>query len=169
VNSITLWYACGVEERQLSGVALRRVSTRRPYQHAVDEARWRALEEGVQDDCPEFTKHWQTARTWLRSPVTGTLVLYAQRAGQTALDGTGEGADSPLATVGGSPAAATMANQTVPMNSDSSVRARVQVALRRALRNIVQAAAENTNTFATMTGDALINTPYSTQSAAPNI
>jgi hypothetical protein len=35
-------------------------------------------------------------RGWLRSPVTGTLVLYAQRARQ-ALDGTGEGADSPLA------------------------------------------------------------------------
>jgi uncharacterized caspase-like protein len=30
--------------------------------------------------------------------VTGTLVLYAQRAGQTALDGTGAGADSPFAT-----------------------------------------------------------------------
>ena len=30
--------------------------------------------------------------------VTGTLVLYAQRAGQTALDGTGVGADSPFAT-----------------------------------------------------------------------
>jgi hypothetical protein len=30
--------------------------------------------------------------------VTGTLVLYAQRAGQTAMDGTGVGADSPFAT-----------------------------------------------------------------------
>jgi Caspase domain len=30
--------------------------------------------------------------------VAGTLVLYAQRAGQTALDGTGVGADSPFAT-----------------------------------------------------------------------
>jgi len=28
-----------------------------------------------------------------------------------------------------------------------------------AVRNIVQAAAENTNTFATMTGDAFISTP----------
>ena len=78
-------------------------------------------------------------------------------------------ANSVLFLLGTPTAAATMANQTVPMNSDSRVRARVQVALRPALRNIVQAAAENTNTFATMTGDALINTPYSTQSAAPNI
>jgi len=38
-----------------------------------------------------------------------------------------------------------------------------------ASRNIVQAAAENTSTFATMTGHALINTPYSAHNAAPNI
>jgi hypothetical protein len=37
------------------------------------------------------------------------------------------------------------------------------------LRNAVKAAAENTNIFATMTGDAFISTPYITQSNAPNI
>src|ERR1019366_4926898 len=37
------------------------------------------------------------------------------------------------------------------------------------MRNVVQAAAENTSTFATMTGDAFISTPYITQSSAPNI
>ena len=31
------------EETELSGVALRRVAVPRPYQHAVDEARWRTL------------------------------------------------------------------------------------------------------------------------------
>lgn len=32
------------EETTLSGVALRRVAIPRPYQHAVDEARWRTAE-----------------------------------------------------------------------------------------------------------------------------
>ena len=41
----------------------------RPYQHAVDEARWRTREKGVQDDRPEIIEHWRTARTWLRSPI----------------------------------------------------------------------------------------------------
>jgi len=57
------------EETELSGVALRRVAVPRPYQHAVDEARWRTLQEGVQDDRPEIIEHWQTAGTWLRSPI----------------------------------------------------------------------------------------------------
>jgi hypothetical protein len=56
-------------ERQVSGVALRRVAVPRPYQHAVDEARWRTLAEGIQDDRPEIIEHWHTARTWLRSPI----------------------------------------------------------------------------------------------------
>jgi hypothetical protein len=63
------WAAVEWEERQLSGVALRRVAVPRPYQHAVDEARWRTREEGVQDDRPEIIEHWQTAGTWLRSPI----------------------------------------------------------------------------------------------------
>ena len=37
------------------------------------------------------------------------------------------------------------------------------------VRAMVQAAAERTSIFATITGDALIITPYITQSSAPNI
>jgi hypothetical protein len=57
------------EETALSGAALRRVAVARPYQHAVDEARWHTLQEGVQDDRPEIIEHWHTAGTWLRSPI----------------------------------------------------------------------------------------------------
>jgi hypothetical protein len=63
------WAAVEWEERNLSGVALRRVAVPRPYQHAADEARWRTREKGVQDDRPEIIEHWRTARTWLRSPI----------------------------------------------------------------------------------------------------
>jgi hypothetical protein len=63
------WANVGWEEMTLSGVALRRVAIPRPYQHAVDEARWRTAEEGVQDDRPEIVEHWKTAGTWLRSPI----------------------------------------------------------------------------------------------------
>ena len=38
-----------------------------------------------------------------------------------------------------------------------------------ALRINVQAAAENTNTFATITGEAPMSTPYITHSSAPHI
>jgi hypothetical protein len=74
------WAAVEWQERALSGVALRRVAVPRPYQHAVDEARYRTLAEGIQDDRPEIIKHWRTAGTWLRSPivvagdVTGTAL-----------------------------------------------------------------------------------------------
>jgi hypothetical protein len=63
------WANVEWEETAQSGVALRRVSIPRPYQHAVDEARWRTVEEGVQDERPEIIGHWQTAGTWLRSPI----------------------------------------------------------------------------------------------------
>ena len=74
------WAAVAWEERQLSGVALRRVAVPRPYRHAVDEARWRTLAEGLQDERPEIIEHWHSAGTWLRSPiivggdVTGTTL-----------------------------------------------------------------------------------------------
>jgi hypothetical protein len=51
------WANVAWEERQLSGVALRRVAEPRPYQHAVDEARWRTLVGGVQDNRPEIVEH----------------------------------------------------------------------------------------------------------------
>lgn len=63
------WAAVEWEERPLSGVALRRVAVPRAYQHAVDEARYRTLAEGIQDDRPEIIEHWRTAGTWLRSPI----------------------------------------------------------------------------------------------------
>jgi hypothetical protein len=63
------WADVAWDERQLSGVALRRVAVPRAYQHAVDEARWRTLEEGLQDERPEIIEHWRTAGTWLRSPI----------------------------------------------------------------------------------------------------
>jgi hypothetical protein len=63
------WANVDWEEAALSGVALRRVAIPRAYQHAVDEARWRTVEEGVQDDRPEIIDHWKTTGTWLRSPI----------------------------------------------------------------------------------------------------
>jgi hypothetical protein len=63
------WANVGWEETVLTGVALRRVAIPRIYQHAVDEARWRTAEEGVQDDRPEIVEHWKTAGAWLRSPI----------------------------------------------------------------------------------------------------
>jgi hypothetical protein len=57
------------EETMLSGLALRRVAVPRTYQHAVDEARWRTLQEGVKDSRPQIIEHWRTAGTWLRSPI----------------------------------------------------------------------------------------------------
>jgi hypothetical protein len=57
------------EETVLSGTALRWVAVPRLYQHAVDEARWRTLREGVQDSRPPIIEHWRTAGTWLRSPI----------------------------------------------------------------------------------------------------
>jgi hypothetical protein len=63
------WANVEWEATTLSGVALRRVAVPRPYQHAVDEARRRTAEEGIQDDRPAIVEHWQTARTWLRSPI----------------------------------------------------------------------------------------------------
>ena len=74
------WGIVTWEDRQLSGVALRRVAVPRPYLRAVDEARWRTLEEGVMDKRPEIIEHWRSAGTWLRRPilvaghVTGTTL-----------------------------------------------------------------------------------------------
>jgi len=57
------------EETMLSGAALQRVAVPRTYQHAVDEARWRTLQGGVQDSRPQIIEHWRIAGTWLRSPI----------------------------------------------------------------------------------------------------
>src|ERR1700683_2610810 len=63
------WATVEWDEKTLSGVGLRRAAIPRPYQHAVDEARWRTAEEGIQDDRPGIVQHWKTAQTWVRSPV----------------------------------------------------------------------------------------------------
>jgi hypothetical protein len=74
------WQTTTWEERQLSGVALRRVAVPRAYRHAVDEARWRTLHEGLQDERPVVIEHWHSVRTWMRAPilvagdVTGTTL-----------------------------------------------------------------------------------------------
>jgi hypothetical protein len=57
------------EEIVMSGAALRRLAVPRPFQHAVDEARWCTLQEGVQDTRPQIIEHWRTAGTWLRAPI----------------------------------------------------------------------------------------------------
>jgi hypothetical protein len=66
------WRTVRWEEGDLSGVALRRLGVPRPFQHAVDEARWRTAEQGFNDERPEVRWHWSQARTWLRSPVVLT-------------------------------------------------------------------------------------------------
>lgn len=63
------WKAVTWEEGELSGVALRRVGVPRPFEHAVDEARWRTIEEGFNDERPEVMVHWMQAHTWIRAPV----------------------------------------------------------------------------------------------------
>jgi hypothetical protein len=57
------------EETALSRAALRRVAIPRTGQHAVDEARWRTRQEGVQDSRPQVIEYWRTAGTWLRAPI----------------------------------------------------------------------------------------------------
>jgi len=63
------WSAVRWEQGDLSGVALRRLGIPRPFQHAVDEARWRTAERGFEDDRLEVMSHWAEARTWVRSPI----------------------------------------------------------------------------------------------------
>jgi len=56
----------------LSGMQWRQVSVDRGYQYAVDEARWRTLEEGVSDERVAVVAHWGEAGTWLVPPVLVT-------------------------------------------------------------------------------------------------
>ena len=63
------WSAVRWEEGDLSGVVLRRLGIPRPFQHAVDEARFRTAEQGFEDERPEVMWHWSEARTWIRSPI----------------------------------------------------------------------------------------------------
>jgi hypothetical protein len=63
------WRAVTWEERELSGVALRRVGVPRPFERAVDEARQRTAEEGFSDERQEVMVHWMQEHTWIRPPV----------------------------------------------------------------------------------------------------
>ena len=66
------WSTIAWSERPLSGGALRRVGVPRIYQLAVDEARMRTLEGGFHDDREEVMAQWQSAKTWLHSPIVLT-------------------------------------------------------------------------------------------------
>jgi hypothetical protein len=81
------WKNVTWEERKLSGVALRHVAVPRAYQRAVDEVRWRTLEEGVQDDRPEIVDHWHTAGTWLRLPIIVAGEIFGSPLGNECLVG----------------------------------------------------------------------------------
>lgn len=74
------WSVIEWSEKRLSGIALRRVGVPSFYQLAVDEARIRTAEEGLQDERQEVMTHWQEAKTWMQSPIVLTGDLF-----QTAL------------------------------------------------------------------------------------
>jgi len=63
------WGRIHWEMSELSGIALRRVSVDRGYQHALDEARDRATRFGIVDDRPEVVEHWRDSHSWLMPPV----------------------------------------------------------------------------------------------------
>ena len=63
------WSTIEWSEKRLSGIALRRVGVPRIYQQAVDEARMRTAEEGFHDEREGVMMHWQSAKTWMQSPI----------------------------------------------------------------------------------------------------
>jgi hypothetical protein len=63
------WGRIHWELSELSGIALRRVSVDRGYQHALDEARDRATRFGIVDDRVEVVEHWRDAHSWIVPPV----------------------------------------------------------------------------------------------------
>jgi hypothetical protein len=73
------WSTVTWEQGELSGVALRRVGIPRPFEHAIDEVRWRTAAEGFRDERPEVMVHWMQAHTWIRTPilVTGEILQSA--------------------------------------------------------------------------------------------
>jgi hypothetical protein len=85
------WGRIHWELGEISGIALRRVSVDRRYQHALDEARDRATRFGIVDDRVEVVEHWTTAHSWLVPPVMvvgevlGTNIGYELLVGCTRL------------------------------------------------------------------------------------
>ena len=63
------WGTVRWDEAELSGVALRRVAAPSDYQYAVDEARARSAQQGVQDEREEVMSSWRDDGTWMRAPV----------------------------------------------------------------------------------------------------
>jgi hypothetical protein len=63
------WGRVSWELQEMSGVALRHMRVDRGYQHALDEARDRATQFGIQDEREELDRHWQEAKSWLVPPV----------------------------------------------------------------------------------------------------
>ena len=63
-----------IEFRRLGGGrafrrALRHAGVPRAYQRAVNEARALTARDGFYDERPEVMGHWETAHTWIRSPI----------------------------------------------------------------------------------------------------
>jgi hypothetical protein len=85
------WGRIHWELSELSGIALRRVSVDRGYQHALDEARDRARRFGIVDDRAEVVDHWRDAHSWFVPPVMvagealGTNIGYELLVGHTRL------------------------------------------------------------------------------------
>jgi hypothetical protein len=63
------WGRVKWELQEMSGVALRYVRVDRGYQLALDEARDRATQSGIQDDREEVVSHWRDAKSWVVPPV----------------------------------------------------------------------------------------------------
>jgi len=70
------WAGVAWREVELSGLALAEVHVLREYEHAVEEARGRTAEEGLQDERASVVAHWGEEGTWFRAPVlvTGGVV-----------------------------------------------------------------------------------------------
>jgi hypothetical protein len=56
-------------QERFTGVRLRQVVAPRGYQYAIDEARARTAQYGLQDERPEVAKSWEEEGTWVRAPV----------------------------------------------------------------------------------------------------
>jgi hypothetical protein len=63
------WSGVSWESMEMSGAALNQVGVPRAYEHAVDEARRRTVQQGFFDERIEVMQHWETARTWISSPI----------------------------------------------------------------------------------------------------
>jgi hypothetical protein len=63
------WQSVEWQAIELSGAALRRVAVPRSYQRALDEARWRTAQLGLQDERSGVLEHWRREHSWMRSPI----------------------------------------------------------------------------------------------------